>query len=63
MRSRSKIKGCILVENRKFILGALLSVVLYGLAGTKGFELANAEIDSRGVMGCDSDASDGLLLV
>jgi len=43
MRSRSKNSGYIFLVKRKFILGAiLLSMILYGLAGTGGFESAEA---------------------
>jgi len=55
MRSRSKNTGYIFLIKRKFILGAiLLSVNLYGLAGTGGSESAEAgdeverETKSRG---------------
>jgi 3D (Asp-Asp-Asp) domain-containing protein len=43
MRSRSKNIWHIFLVNRKYILGAiLLSVILYGLAGTGGSESAEA---------------------
>lgn len=43
MRSRSKNSGYIFLVKRKFILGAiLLSMILYGLAGTGGFGSAEA---------------------
>ena len=51
MRSRSKNTGYVCLVNRKFILGAiLLSVILYALVGTIGFELAKAETDSLKAM-------------
>jgi 3D (Asp-Asp-Asp) domain-containing protein len=51
MRSRSKNTGYIFLVNRKFILGViLLLVILYGLAGTAGFESAEAGTGSQEAM-------------
>jgi len=51
MRSRSKNTRYIFLVNRKYILGViLLSVILYGLAGTGGYELAEAGTGSREAM-------------
>lgn len=51
MRRSSRNTGYIFLVNRKFILGAILfSMVLYGLAGTGGFESAEAAADGPEVM-------------
>ena len=56
MRRRVKNSGYILVENRKFIFGIiLLLAVLYALAGTKGFESAEAVTDSGEAMSDQTD--------
>jgi len=57
MRSRSKNTGYIFLVKRKFILGAiLLSVILYALAGTGGFE--SAEAGNRAEREASNESSD-----